>query len=83
VSQKPLEDRTVIASYAAGLHDMMRTFVLDMAPIRVNLISPGAVITPLWDDLPAKQMEGFLKVIKEKCTTGEVGKPEDVAEAYL
>lgn len=28
-------------------------------------------------------MEGFMKIIKEKCTTGEIGKPEDVAESYL
>lgn len=72
-----------MASYAAGLHGMTRNLALDLAPVRVNLISPGAVLTPLWDGMSEEQKDAFLKSAKGKCTTGEVGKPEDVAESYL
>ena len=49
VAEKPIPDWTIIASYAAGLHGMMRNLALDLAPIRVNLISPGPLDTELWD----------------------------------
>lgn len=83
VSEKPMPNWTVGASYATGLHGMMRNLALDLAPVRVNLISPGAVLTPLWDSMSKEQMEGFVMGFKEKALTGEMGKPEDVAEAYL
>ena len=83
VSGKPHKNWTVIAAYAAGLHGMTRNLALDLAPVRVNVINPGAVLTPLWDGMPQEQKENFVKGIKETCTTGEVGKPEDVAESYL
>lgn len=41
VSEKPIDDWSVIGSYAAGLHGMTRGLALDLKPIRVNLISPG------------------------------------------
>ena len=72
-----------MASYATGLHGMMRNLALDLAPIRVNLISPGAVLTPLWDGMPKEKMESFKEHFRGKCTTGELGRPEDVAESYL
>ncbi len=83
VSEKPNKDWSIVASYATGLHGMMRNLALDLAPVRVNLISPGAVLTPLWDSMPKEEMEGFMKHVRGKCTTGEIGRPEDVAESYL
>ena len=84
VSRKPSKDWAVVASYATGLHGMMRSLAVELAPVRVNLISPGAVLTPLWDHHVSKeQLEGFLNRIKKRCTTGEVGRPEDMAESYL
>lgn len=83
VSERPNKDWSIVGSYATGLHGMMRGLALDLAPIRVNLISPGAVMTPLWDGLTPEQVDGFTKLVKDKCTTGEIGKPEDVAESYL
>ncbi len=84
VSQKPIAGWSVSASYAGGLHSMMRNLAVDLAPIRVNLISPGAVETPLWDHHMSKeQLEGFKAEWSKKHTTGQFGQPEDVAEAYL
>ncbi len=83
VSEKPHKDWSVIASYATGLHGMTRNLALDLAPIRVNLISPGAVMTPLWDDMPQDKREALMEELGKKCTTGAVGRPEDVAESYL
>ena len=83
VSRKPTKDWSTVAGYATGLHGMMRNLALDLAPIRVNLISPGAVLTPLWDGMAEEMKEGFMTHIRATCTTGEVGRPEHVAESYL
>lgn len=83
VSEHPIPDWSVVGSYATGLHGLTRQFALDLKPLRVNLISPGAVETELWDRLPEDKrgeiMEGFVS----KMATGRVGRPEDVAEGYL
>ena len=83
VSEKPHKGWTIMAPFATGLHGMARSLALDLAPIRVNVISPGAVLTPLWDGIPQEQRETMMEGMKKRCTTGEVGKPEDVAESYL
>ena len=84
VSRKPTKGWAVVASYATGLHGMMRSLALELAPIRVNLVSPGAVLTPLWDHhVPKEKMDDLMKNVEGRCTTGEVGRPEDVAESYL
>ncbi|KAL8686746.1 MAG: hypothetical protein Q9218_006895 [Villophora microphyllina] len=83
VSEKPIADWTVSASYAAGLHSMMRNLALDMKPTRVNLISPGAVQTELWDWIPKEQLEPMMGELVRGTATGKLGQPEDVAEAYL
>lgn len=56
VSEKPIAGWSVVASYATGLHGMVRNLALDLAPIRVNSISPGAVETEMWNSkLPPLQ----------------------------
>ena len=60
-----------------------RSLALDLAPVRVNLISPGAVDTELWDAYPAEVKERMVKVWEEKLPTKRIGRVEDVAEAYL
>ncbi|TVY39869.1 Short-chain dehydrogenase/reductase [Lachnellula occidentalis] len=83
VSQRPIPNWSVVGSYAAGLHGLTRGLALDLKPIRVNLVSPGAVDTELWKDFSEEQKRGFFKEIEGKVPTGRVAKPEEVAECYL
>ncbi|MCJ1302053.1 hypothetical protein MMC08_004854 [Hypocenomyce scalaris] len=83
VSEKPIAGWSVVAPYAGGLHSMMRNLALDLKPIRVNLISPGAVETELWDSLGKEEFEALKEGHRKKSATGQIGQPGDVAEAYL
>jgi NAD(P)-dependent dehydrogenase (short-subunit alcohol dehydrogenase family) len=65
------------------LFALTRNLALDIKPIRVNLISPGAIDTERWDSLPPGQKEAVLASFTTKVTTGQVGQVEDVVEAYL
>lgn len=62
---------------------MTRNLALDLAPIRVNLISPGPVMTSLWDGMTEEENKAFVDGVKKSCTTGAIGTPENVAESYL
>ena len=83
VSERPSSDWAAVASYAAGLHGMTRNLALDLAPIRVNLVSPGLIKTELWDSLPAERYQQIEKTATETLPTGRVAGPESVAQAYL
>ena len=83
VSERPMPNWTIVGSYATALHGMTRGMALDLKPIRVNLVSPGAVETPLWGSVGKETLEKIKVDMQMKMATGTFGKPEDVAEAYL
>jgi NAD(P)-dependent dehydrogenase (short-subunit alcohol dehydrogenase family) len=74
VAEHPIPNWSVVASYAAGLHGMTRNLALDLKPIRVNIVSPGAIDTELWKDMSAEQKQGMFKNIAAKVPTGHVGR---------
>ncbi|KAI9847299.1 MAG: hypothetical protein M1837_002886 [Sclerophora amabilis] len=82
-SSKPSPGWAIMAGWGAGIEGIARGLAVDLKPIRVNLVSPGAVHTELFDSIPAEMLEGFLKQAREATLTGEVGKPEHLAEAYI
>lgn len=83
VSERPMPGWAVINSYATGLEGMTRGLALDLKPIRVNVVSPGAVNTELWHGLTEEMRKGLFESMKTGTTTGEVATPEQLAQAYL
>ncbi|KAK4989787.1 hypothetical protein LTR50_002961 [Elasticomyces elasticus] len=83
VAERPIPDWTIIGSYCAGLQAMARGLALDLAPVRVNLVSPGVVDTELWAGMPEGQKAEMMEAVEKKLPTGRAGRVEDVAEAYL
>ncbi|OKL58172.1 hypothetical protein UA08_06416 [Talaromyces atroroseus] len=79
VAERPLPQYTVIAAYAAGTGGVTRNLALDLAPIRVNQVNPGSVLTELWGPNGAERAQE----VSKKTLLGKVGTPEDTAEAYI
>ena len=67
--------------YSTGLYGLTKNLCLDIAPVRVNLVSPGPIDTELWDTIPEK--EAMFAHLKEKLPIKEIPTPENVAEAYI
>jgi NAD(P)-dependent dehydrogenase (short-subunit alcohol dehydrogenase family) len=82
ISEKPIPNWSVVASFAGGHHSMVRNLALDLKPIRVNGVSPGVVNTELWR-MEKEEQDAFLNGLAQKLPTGVPGKPSDVAESYL
>jgi NAD(P)-dependent dehydrogenase (short-subunit alcohol dehydrogenase family) len=69
----------------AALRSFARTWTMDLKDrqIRVNVISPGPIDTPIWtsSDLPQEVAEQLKKQLISMVPANEMGRPEDVAKA--
>ena len=61
----------------------MRGLAVDLAPIRINLVSPGVVDTEFYNYFAGEGLEEMMKYFRSETLVGMVGRPEDVAEAYV
>ncbi|KAI9803983.1 MAG: hypothetical protein M1833_000264 [Piccolia ochrophora] len=82
-TDRPTPGWSVIAAYGGAGEAMTRGLAVDLKPTRVNMVSPGSVHTELFDDIPKDKLEAVLDGMRDRTTVGEVGRPEDVAEAYI
>jgi NAD(P)-dependent dehydrogenase (short-subunit alcohol dehydrogenase family) len=51
-SARPPKRWVVPASILGAMEALTRALAVELAPIRVNIVSPGVVKTPLWDPFP-------------------------------
>jgi NAD(P)-dependent dehydrogenase (short-subunit alcohol dehydrogenase family) len=77
----PAKGGSMAAAAVAGVEGMTRALALDLAPIRVNAVSPGLIETPLWDAFGAQREEILARAAT--LPVGRAGRPEEVAEAVL
>lgn len=82
-SAKPSKGWTIMAGVGGGVEGVARGLAVDFAPIRVNCVAPGAVHTELLERVGGDRLAGMLSSFRENSTTNTVGRPEDLAEAYL
>jgi NAD(P)-dependent dehydrogenase (short-subunit alcohol dehydrogenase family) len=60
-----------------------RSLAVELAPIRVNVVAPGLVRSPLWSKLSEADREGMYQTAGEALPLGRVAEVEDVAKAYI
>jgi NAD(P)-dependent dehydrogenase (short-subunit alcohol dehydrogenase family) len=70
-----------LAAINGAIEAMVKPLAVELAPIRVNAVSPGFIDTPWWDWLPADAREAAFAQAASITPVGRVGKPEDVADA--
>ncbi|WP_072489609.1 SDR family oxidoreductase (plasmid) [Streptomyces atratus] len=79
---RPAPARTVMATTNGALAFLVQALAVEIAPARVNAVSPGIVDTGSWDGLGADK-EAFLRGVAERNPARRVGKPEDLVQAVL
>lgn len=82
-SQRPGRGSVVMAAINSAVEGLARGLAVELAPIRVNCISPGPVDTPLWSKLPAEQRDALYRTSAAELPVGRIGRPEDIALAAL
>ncbi|KAF2013532.1 NAD(P)-binding protein [Aaosphaeria arxii CBS 175.79] len=80
---KPMPGWSIAAAWGGATDGLVRGMAVDMKPIRWNQVEPGAVQTELLQGyLEMLGPDGLEKMKREGGVTGELGQPEDLAEAY-
>ena len=83
MSHRPNKGWAIMVAWGSGIEGIMRGLAVDLAPVRVNMVNPGAVHTELFDSIPKESLEGVLQRFKDDTLLGKVGAPEELAEAYI
>lgn len=76
---RPRPTWPMVAMFSGALQGLATGLAVELAPIRVNVVNPGFVETELANNQPAEN----LRKVKNSTLTNKLGKPEDIAEAYL
>jgi NAD(P)-dependent dehydrogenase (short-subunit alcohol dehydrogenase family) len=80
---KPTPGFGVHASIGGG-DGLARGMAKDLAPIRANVVAPGAIRTPLLERFAGSgDFQAMLDRFASATLLKRVGQPEDVAESYL
>ncbi|GAB2725453.1 SDR family oxidoreductase [Kitasatospora kifunensis] len=70
-----------LAAINGALEAMVPPLAVELAPLRVNAVSPGVVDTPWWDRVPAERRQELFEGLVATTPVGRVGRPEDLAQA--
>ncbi|MFG2173725.1 SDR family oxidoreductase [Streptomyces niveus] len=82
-SRKHGPGRPTMAAINAALEAFGKANAVDLAPVRVNVIAPGLVETPAFDDVPEDVRRRLLTQYVASVPVGRVGMPEDIASTAL
>lgn len=80
---RPSARGSVVAAANAAIEGLVRALAVELAPIRVNAVSPGWVDTPIWAFVAGAAKDDVLDAMARRLPSGRVGRPEDIADAIL
>jgi NAD(P)-dependent dehydrogenase (short-subunit alcohol dehydrogenase family) len=72
-----------VAITNAAADTLARSLALELAPIRVNAISPGVVDTGAWDALGEQGKSDYFANVIARNPVRRIGTPDDIANAVL
>ncbi|MDR3427455.1 SDR family oxidoreductase [Silvimonas sp.] len=82
-----MPDSSVYAASKAALISLAKTLSAELLPrgVRVNVISPGPIATPLYGKLgmDAETLQGVAEQIRNQVPLGRFGTPEELASTVL
>ena len=79
VAHRPRKGAAVSAAMAGAVEHVVRSLAVELAPVRVNGVCPGLVVTEALGDAPEERVREMTK--RQPLARG--GTPAELAEAYL
>jgi NAD(P)-dependent dehydrogenase (short-subunit alcohol dehydrogenase family) len=83
LSRRPSSGLASLAAINAAVEALGRALALELAPIRVNVVSPGLTDTPAYATMPDDARKGMFAAVAKRLPVGRVGRPEDIASLTL
>jgi NAD(P)-dependent dehydrogenase (short-subunit alcohol dehydrogenase family) len=83
LSVRPRPNSAIIGAANGALESLARSLALELAPVRVNAVSPGIIDTPIRAAMPEEARRDMLAKIAVSLPVGRVGVGEDIARQIL
>lgn len=80
-SRAALPGSVGLAAVNGALEAVTRSLARELAPRRVNLVSPGLTDTPAYDAMPAAAKAAQFAAVAARLPVGRTGQPQDIAQA--
>jgi NAD(P)-dependent dehydrogenase (short-subunit alcohol dehydrogenase family) len=71
------------ASICSAMEGLTRALAVELAPVRVNVVSPGVVKTPLWGEMSDAAREHLYAEEARRLPVGHVAEAREIAAGYL
>jgi NAD(P)-dependent dehydrogenase (short-subunit alcohol dehydrogenase family) len=72
-----------LAALNGAVEALIKPLAVELAPIRVNAVSPGLVDTPWWDQMPVDSRQAWFEQAARSLPVGRVATADDVAELVV
>ena len=79
IAHRPRKGAAVTTAMAGALEYLTGALAVDLAPVRVNAVCPGLVLTEAVKNVPEEQLRQMTK----RLPLPRAGAPAEIAEAYL
>lgn len=79
----PVPGGAIVAAIAGSFSYFAHALSLELAPTRVNVVSPGWVDTPMFDELAGDAKSSYFESLAARLPAGRIATPADVAPAYI
>jgi NAD(P)-dependent dehydrogenase (short-subunit alcohol dehydrogenase family) len=83
VAHRPRRGAALSTAMAGAIEHLVRGLSVDLAPVRVNAVCPGAIHTEIWASIPEDRRTERFRQMTERQPIKRIGEPAEVAEAYL
>lgn len=83
VARRPLPGSTLPSIAIAGVESAARALALELAPIRVNCVAPGAIDTPMLSSALGANKDAATSAMAARLPARRIGAPADAAQAAL
>jgi NAD(P)-dependent dehydrogenase (short-subunit alcohol dehydrogenase family) len=82
-SRRPLAGLGAFTVVNTAVEGLGRALALELAPVRVNVIAPGTIDTPVFDGLSPDARAQAMERAARYTTAGRIGLPHEVADVFL
>jgi NAD(P)-dependent dehydrogenase (short-subunit alcohol dehydrogenase family) len=83
LSTRPRPGAAIVGAVNGALESLTKSLALELAPIRVNAVSPGTIDTPIRASMPEAARRDMLAKTAASLPVGRVGASEDIAQQIL
>jgi NAD(P)-dependent dehydrogenase (short-subunit alcohol dehydrogenase family) len=80
---RPRPGAAIVMAAAGGSEVLAKAMALELAPIRVNVIRPGIVDTPMFARMTGDHREAAIASMTKRIPAGRVAQPEEIAHAIV